>query len=174
MKKRNLTLLIAGLTVMAAVVFSYNAFAGRYGMGMYGRGPGFGAGSGYGRGMGMYGQYGTGPGYGRGYCSGIQGYGLSEDEIGKLENERAAFLKETETLRNDMYQKRLELNSELAKETPDIETARKLQKEISDLRSQLDQKRMDHMVSLKKINPNVGRGFMSRGPRGLHRGPHRW
>ena len=98
----------------------------------------------------------------------------SEDETGKLEKERADFMKETETLRNDMYQKRLELSSEFAKETPDIGTARKLQKEISDLRSQLDQKRMDHIVNLKKVNPNIGRGFMSRGPRGLHRGPHRW
>ncbi|MBW1698225.1 MAG: periplasmic heavy metal sensor [Deltaproteobacteria bacterium] len=181
MKKRNILLLTTGLTIIALIAFGFEAFAGWGGMGMYGRGPGYGPGSGYG----MMQGYGPGPGYSmmrgygprgaaRGYCPGYQGYGLSEDEVKDLENQRTAFLKETETLRNQIYQKRLELRSELAKETPNVEKIKKLQAEISELRSQLDQKRMDHILSLKKINPNIGRGFMGRGPRGFYRGHRGW
>ena len=207
MKKRNVILLIAGITVLA-MIFGFEAYAGRYGMGMYGQGPGYvpgpgygrgmgmnsqygpgpgygrgmgmnsqyGPGPGYGRGMGMHNQYGSGPGYGfgRGNCPGFIGSNLSEEEIQSLEKQRTAFFKETETLRNDIYQKRLELRSELAKGNPDSERAKQLQSEISGLRSQLDQKRVDHMISLKKINPNIGRGFMGGGPRGFRRGPHMW
>ena len=169
--------------------FELSAVSYRYGMGMYGQGPGYGFGPGYGRGMGMYGQYGPGPGYGRGmgmygampgrgfgrgYCPGFGGSNLSEEEIQNLDKQRDAFLKETETLRNGIYQKRLELRSELAKENPDIQKAKQLQSEISELRAQLDQKRLDNMISLKKIDPNIGRGFMGGGPRGFRGGPHRW
>lgn len=188
MKKRNVLLLVAGIAVLV-MVFGFDAFAGRYGMGMYGQGYGpgsgygrgmgmYGPGPGYGRGMGMRGQYGAGPGrgFGWGNCPGWVGSELSNEDIQQLEEQRAAFFKETEALRNDIYQKRLELRSELAKDNPDVEKAKKLQSEISEIRSQLDQKRMDHMISLKKINPNLGRGYMGQGPRGkgFGRGPRMW
>jgi len=64
---------------------------------------------------------------------------------------------------NDIFQKRLELRSELAKQTPDVQKAVKLQKELSELKAQFDQKRIDHRIKMKKINPNVGRGFGGRG-----------
>ena len=89
MKKRNILLLVAGIAALV-MVFGFDAFAGRYGMGMYGQGYGpgpgysrgmgmYGPGPGYGRGMGMYGQYGPGPGRGVGWgnCPGWAGSELS-------------------------------------------------------------------------------------------------
>ena len=54
------------------------------------------------------------------------------------------------------------------KETPDAKKAARLQTEISKLESQLDQKRVDHMIKMRKLNPNAGsgRGFMGGGQKG--------
>ncbi len=100
-----------------------------------------------------------GPGY---------GYNLSDEEIKALEKERQAFFNATESIRQDLYAKDLELKSELAKETPDAKKAARLQKELSKLESQLDQKRVDHMIKMRKLNPNTGRGrgFMGGGQKG--------
>ena len=38
-----------------------------------------------------------------------------------------------------------------------------MQKEISKLESELDQKRIDHMIKIRKLSPNAGRGFMMGG-----------
>ena len=43
-------------------------------------------------------------------------------------------------------------------------TAISLQKEISELEAQLDQKRIDHMIKVRKIDPDTGRGFAAMGP----------
>lgn len=100
-----------------------------------------------------------------------QGYGprgydswgnLSEDEIKQMEEERKAFFEATKEIRQQLYQKRLEIRSELAKKDPDAEMAAELQKEISALKGQMGQKRLDHILKLKKINPDVGRGLMGR------------
>ena len=100
-----------------------------------------------------------GPGY---------GYNLSDEQIKALEKERQAFFNETESIRQDLYAKELELRSELAKETPDAKKAARLQTELSKLESQLDQKRVDHMIKMRKLNPNAGsgRGFMGGGQKG--------
>ena len=59
--------------------------------------------------------------------------------------------------------KELELRSELYKENPDVPKAKVLQKEISKLESELDQKRIDHMIKIRKLNPNAARGCMMGG-----------
>jgi Spy/CpxP family protein refolding chaperone len=56
------------------------------------------------------------------------------------------------------------MQSELAKAEPDAAKASGLQKEISELQAQLDQKRIDHMVEMRKVAPNAGRGYMRGGP----------
>jgi len=100
-----------------------------------------------------------GPGWHRGgWGMGGPGYNLSDDELKALEKERQAFFNETEALRQNLYAKDLELRSELAKETPDAKKAAQLQKEISKLEAELDQKQVDHMIKMRKLNPNVGRG----------------
>ena len=126
-------------------------------------------GMGYGRhGWGMEDRemgYGPGPGNrGRGYRS-----DLSEEDLAKVDEERNAFFKDTKSLKQEMYQKNLELRSELAKENPDAKKASSIQKEISELKAQFDQKRIDHMIRMKKINPSAG----MRGSRSQSRGKAR-
>jgi zinc resistance-associated protein len=146
------------LTVMAIFGITTLAFAG------WGRGYGH-----------MMGGDDWGPGWhhmGRyGYSEG--GYGnLSDDEIAKLDKQRADFFKATENLRQKLYEKELALRSELAKESPDLSKASNLQSEISSLQSDLDQKRVEYNIRIRKSVPNYdqdSRGYgpmMGYGPRG--------
>jgi len=143
--------LIAAITAIALVGFGTFAFAhwdedyGHHGW-MHG---------GYGMHQGYYGDRGPGHGY-RG--------NLNDDQTEALEKEQAAFMKATEAIRQDLYSKQLALQSELSKSDPDTATAIALQKEISELEAQLDQKRIDHMIKVRKIDPDTGRGFAAMGP----------
>lgn len=171
MKNRNFVKALMVITLAVVLGFGATAFAGPgmgYGPGMMGcepqmMGRGYGAGQGYGMGPNPMGY---GPGMGRGF----RGYGyagdLSDEDIKKLDEQRQVFFEGTKNLRNDLYQKKLELRSELAKQNPDSPKAVKIQKEISELKTQLDQKRIEHMLEMKKINPNVGGGFAGKGSRG--------
>ncbi len=141
------------LSVIAILAFGAYAFAD------------WGMGYGHHRGWGHYGQDMQHRGWGG------QGYGhmmgdLSEEQISKLDKERNAFYKATEDLRQEIYRKELELRTELSRANPDAKKAASLQKNISKLEARLNQKQIDHMIAVKKINPNTGRGFMERGPRG--------
>ena len=112
----------------------------------------------------------------RGY--GGPGFGywgeLSEEDAGKLEKERASFFEATKDLRSNLYQKGLELRSELAKESPDAKKAAALQKEISELKAEWGQKRLAHFFNLRNIIPDVGRSpggdYGGMGPGMMHRG----
>ena len=130
-------------------------------MGFYGRAfahSGMGYGHHYGWGYPMYGMHQGG--YGGPGCG---NWGeLSEDQVQKLYKEHAAFFEATQDLRGRLYQKRLELRSELAKENPDTNKAAALQKEISELKAEFDQKRLNHFLNMKKISPDIGRGFGGR------------
>lgn len=88
---------------------------------------------------------------------------LKDEDIKALEEERFDFLKTTESIRQNLYSKELELRSELYKDKPDASKAGALQKKISDLESKLDQKRIEHMIKMRKLNPNAGRGLMMGG-----------
>ncbi len=145
------------LTIVAVLGFGAYAFAD------WGMGPGM---------MGGWGNYGHGWHHG-GY--GYNGYGnmmenFSDDEIQEMSSQRNKFFKETENLRQDLYARQLELRSELAKEGPDSKRASNIQNDISKLQAQLNQKRIDHMVEMRKINPNAGRGFMGNGGMGYGSG----
>lgn len=122
-----------------------------------------------------YGQHGGGWGHhGPGWHNGgyeCSGYGymtgdLSDEDIQKMDEQRESFFKSTEDLRLKLYQKRLSMESEFAKKNPDPKNAAKLQKEISDLRAQIDQMRIEHMIEMKKINPGLGTGYMGPGMMG--------
>jgi len=163
MKIKNLSKTLIVLTLVAIMGMGATAFAGK------GRGN-----AGYAQG----GQYGCdGSGYGRGYGKSRFMGNLSEEEIAKLNEERNAFSKATQDLRQNIYQKRLELNSELAKKNPDPKKAGALQKELSGLKGQFDQKRTEHRIRMNKINSGFGQmgpGFGHKG-RGFHgRGMERW
>ena len=115
-------------------------------------------GKGYGHHRGMHqGQGWHQRGYGGPGCAAMDN--LSEDETKKLDAERTAFFEATKDLRRKIYQKRLELASELAKENPDAAVAATLQKDVSDFKAQMAQKRLAHILRVQKINPDLGRGF---------------
>ena len=138
------------LAIVAVLAIAVTSFAG------WGRGH-------MGPGYGMHGGWGQGPmGYGgQGYQS-----DLSDEEIAKLDKERKAFFEATSDLREQRYQKELELRSELAKPEPDVKKAAGLQQEISGLESELDQKRLDHRIKMKKDFPRFGFRGDGYGPRG--------
>ncbi len=140
------------LSVIAILAFGAYAFAD-WGMGYGHHGRGY-----YGQGMHHRGW--ENPGYGH-----MMG-DLSEEQIRKLDKERKAFYEATEDLRQDIYGKELELRTELSRTNPDAGKAASLQKEISKLEARLNQKQVDHMIAVKKINPDAGRGFVERGPGG--------
>ncbi|MGD9209368.1 MAG: periplasmic heavy metal sensor [Desulfobacteraceae bacterium] len=139
---RNLKVVIVLVVSVALVGIAYNVFAyggmgwGHHGSGWYGQGD-----------------------YDRGYYN-----QMSPEEYTQFQQEREAFFKETEKLRTDLFETGRELQNELAKSEPDAAKASKLQKEISNLQAQFDQKRIDHMIKMRKLNPNAGRGFMRGGP----------
>jgi Spy/CpxP family protein refolding chaperone len=85
---------------------------------------------------------------------------LSEEQLQKLDDEREAFFKETEDLRRQIYQKNLELKSELANKTPDANKASEIQKELSDLKAQFAEKRLQHILKMKAAFPESEMGYM--------------
>jgi len=161
MKIKNLTKTLIVLTLVAIMGIGTTAFAGK------------------GKGNARYAQSGQyvcdGSGYGRNQK--FMG-NLSEEEITKLNEERNTFFKANQDLRRNIYQKRLELNSELAKKNPDSKKAGALQKELSGLKGQFDQKRIEHRIKMSKINPNfglMGQGFRGKGmgkEKGMRRGQY--
>jgi zinc resistance-associated protein len=105
-------------------------------------------------GRGMMG-YGYGPGYGhmRGYY-GPDGYGnLTQEDAAKLEQSQEKFFEQTRDMRNSIRDKQLALNDELQKSDPDRAKVTDLQKQLSQLESQFDQKALDHQLELRKEFP---------------------
>lgn len=153
MKTKHVGLILMVLAMVGFIGFSATAYAG------WGRGGG---------GCPMAGgEYGP-----RGYAEPGYGGDLTDEEIATLQKERNAFLDQTRDLRENIYQKQLELRAEMAKKSPDAKRAAELQKEVSGLRGEMAQKRLDQQLKMKKENPNLsGRGFgMGMGP-GHGRGP---
>jgi hypothetical protein len=129
--------------------------------------------------------YGRG-GYGPGNCPnwserGGRGWGANLDQatLDEIQAKRQAFRESTQDLRRQIYQKRLAIDSEMANAEPVADTVLKLQKELSDLKADLDMKRMEFKLELKKAYPdlpfkalaNSGRGYGKRAGRG---GGSRW
>jgi len=146
---------LAALAVFGISTFAFAGWGGGYGHGM---GPGM-------MGTNMMGSGMMGPGMmGHGWQQGSGYYGnLSADEIAKLEQQRTDFFRETENTRQQLYEKNLALQSELAQENPDTAKASSLQSDISKLQSDLDQKRLEYDLQARKSVPNYNRG---------HRGGH--
>jgi Spy/CpxP family protein refolding chaperone len=144
------------IIVIAAIIgmvgYAATSFAG------WGRGWG---GGGYCQGQGGgWGQRGSGSA-----APGNQG-NLSDQDIDKLQKERQTFFEDTREMRENLYQKELELRSEMAKQDPDVNKAVALQKEVSELEGQLSQKRVEQRLKMQKENPDLfaGRGYgMGRG-----------
>ncbi len=155
MKTKHIGVVLAILAVFGLVGYAADSYA-------WGRGGG----------------YGMGPGQGNCPRGGFGGPGmagdLTDEQIATLQKERGAFLESTRELRERHYQKELELKAELAKQNPDVKKAAELQKEVSGFENELDQKRLEHMLKMKKDYPQLyGKGFGRGMGQGYGRGPGR-
>jgi Spy/CpxP family protein refolding chaperone len=153
MKTKHVGMVLVALAVIGLIGYAADSFA-------WGRGGG----------------YGMGPGSGNCPRAGFGGPGmagnLTDEEIATVQKERNAFLESTLELRERHYQKELELKAELAKQNPDAKKATELQKEVSGLENELDQKRLEQRLKMKKDHPKIyGKGFGGGFGRGM--GPGR-
>ena len=120
-----------------------------------------------------------GMGYGKGsacYCwqHGKVYENLTEEQRSQLQELYQNFNDEKAQLRDEIRSRSAELNSLLNSPKSDAEKAKALQKEISDLRAKLAQKRVNFKLEVRKIAPDVqfgrkyskgyGRNMKGRGP----------
>jgi len=169
MNKIKTTFIIIAFVATAGLVstaFAHGGWGGGgYGGHMmgygYGMGPGMMGYGGYGMGPGMMG-YGYGPGYGR-YDRGNYPADLSREDGQRLEQARDKFFDETRTLRDQIQDKQFALNTELDNANPDKAKVAELQKSISKLQSDYDQKALDYRLEVRKILPEgtaaIGNGY---------------
>lgn len=94
---------------------------------------------------------------------------LTTDQKKKLDTLNEKFYKETGELRNKIWTKFNELKGILNTTNPDIDKAKGLQKEISELRTKLDEKRLTYDLEARKILPEgTSDYYYHRGSYGHH------
>ena len=163
------------ILIISAVLLVGTAVAFAHGGGGWGNGD-------YGH-MRGYGGHMMGPGYGGRMMDGssygphMRGYGgqesLTDEQRVQLDEARDQFRKQTQEVRGVMEEKSVALRNEIIKEAPDRGKALKLQKEISALKADLDEQRLQHRLEVQKIAPNAfqgkgyGRGYGRGGGRGF-------
>jgi zinc resistance-associated protein len=126
-----------------------------------------------------------GPGWGRGRM--MQGYGpgglgdeprygawsekLTDEQREQINKLQQKFYDDTAQLRSQIVAKRSELNILMSTSNPDIQKARALQKDLSDLNAKMAQERLNLQFEMQKINPDArfGMGY-GRGMWGPGRG----
>lgn len=115
------------------------------------------------------GQMMDGPGYGQHMRGNGNRGNLSDEQLTQLEEARDKFRKETQELRGKIEEKSVVLRNEMIKDEPDTGKAMKLQKNISEMRADFDQKKLQHRLEVQKIAPDAfqsrggGRGFRRNG-----------
>lgn len=120
-------------------------------------------GFGYGGPMMDYGScYGSGHMKGHGYHMRGHGVGsrLSDEELAKVDEAREKFFHATRELRGRIDEKQIALRNEMIKDDPDAVKVAKLQKELSGLQAEFDQKAVAHRLEMRKLIPGkyMGRG----------------
>jgi Spy/CpxP family protein refolding chaperone len=87
---------------------------------------------------------------------------LTDEQREKIAEARKSFIDQTVDLRNDLRTRRTELINILSTAEPDAEKAKEVQKKISDIQGKLDQKRLELMLEILKIDPDAryGQGIM--------------
>jgi zinc resistance-associated protein len=104
----------------------------------------------------MGGGCGMGMGMGHGMAN------LTPDQAGKLFDLKKKFQDDTAGLRKQMVVKRAELSGLWRADNPDQKAIEAKQKEVNDLRGQIQQKMVAFRLEARKIAPNAGMG-MGRG-----------
>jgi len=94
---------------------------------------------------------GRGRGAGQGQWDNPSGINLTDDQAKKITSLHQAFLKDTSELNTKTDQKQLELNNLLLETNPDPQKIATLQKEISGLQSQFNEKRINYQLDARKI-----------------------
>ena len=152
MKTNTMRILFATLIAISVIATGANAFAGK----------------GMGNRDGSRGCNGCGTANGKGDCPyGRMNANLTDEQRAQIDAEREAYFEATKEQRQDIFTKHQALKAEIAKRQPDEKVVENIQKEISELQAGLDQKRLKHIMAIRKINPDAGRGFFMDG-RGHH------
>ncbi len=94
---------------------------------------------------------GGGWGSGPGWRSDFLGLNLTDTQQKQLDNLYQSYRKEVATLYNKMGQKQLELNSLLLETNPEHSRVTALQKEISDLQANLNDRSVTYQLEARKI-----------------------
>ncbi|HOS96905.1 MAG TPA: Spy/CpxP family protein refolding chaperone [Deltaproteobacteria bacterium] len=100
---------------------------------------------------------------GRGY--GPAGLELTQEQRDQIRKLRDAHIEKTRPLRDEMQKNMQELQTQMNSNTPDEKKIWDTQKRISSLRDQLQQERIRHQLSVKKVAPeanfrmNLGKGY---------------
>jgi zinc resistance-associated protein len=104
----------------------------------------------------------------------IEGGNITESQHAELEKLHEKFVNDTAKLREDIWNKSSELDTLLDSANPDTNKVKTLQKEISDLKAKMADKRVDFELEARKIAPNArfGRGYGHGHGRGYGMGPH--
>jgi|AMWB02.1.fsa_nt_gi Spy/CpxP family protein refolding chaperone len=123
---------------------------------------------GHGMGKGMMGG-------GHGNWADGRGANLTDEQKAKLDAAREKFFTETEPLRIQMRDKHFALQDEMNKKEPDSAKVAQLQKELSQIEAEFDQKRVQHQLEMRQLLPEGVRcpGYGPGSGRG-HKGHERW
>ena len=99
-----------------------------------------------------------GGGYGACWSDGPGGpYGnITEEKAAELDQIRRNHYDETNQLRNELWTKKDELGSIFSASDPDIEKAKEVQSQVSEIKAKLDQKRLEYRFKVKEIVPESG------------------
>ena len=115
------------------------------------------------RGRGMGGHMGGFQGGGPGSCGQYdREYGYQNPGQRNRQDQRDdAFYRDTAEIRSQIRTKSAELDTLLNSPKPDLEKARSLQKEISELQAKMDEKTLNYELEERKRNPDArsGRGY---------------
>ena len=150
-KKTTISLLVFGLIIAIATI----AFAH----------------GGYGRHMDGYGGHMMGPGYDGGHMMGygphMRGYAgwdtLSKKDAAKIDAARDDFYKDTRELRGNIEDTSIALRDEMERDQPNESKLTELQKQLSKLQAEFDQKSIEHQLKVGKLMPKGDQGRSFRG-----------
>lgn len=97
-----------------------------------------------------------GPGQGRGFHRGYAN--LSDEDRAKIDAAREKFFDETRSLRRDIDDQAYALRKEMNSDNPDSGKVAQLQKQLSKLKAEFDQKMVQHRLEMRKLWPEKFRG----------------
>ena len=108
-----------------------------------------------------------------------EGGDLTDNQRAELEKLHRQYVDDTAKMREEIWNKSAELDTLLNSSNPDPKKAKGLQREISDLKAKMSDKRVDFELKARKIAPNArsGRGYSKGYGRGYghgHGGGHHY